>query len=604
MKKHLFFFTIGPVQGFIAQARKTHDLFAGSALLSALTQTGISEFLSQSKGFKGEIILPFTYTPDDKVPNRFVGALECEDTHLKSIGENVQESVKNHLSQEFDSLEIKGIAGAKQQIENLLEIYWLFIPLADGTYQDAYNQGDKMLGAIKNLRAFNQYSPHGEKGRKCVVDGERNVIVYRKVAGETNTSSKFFSNSNAELGKKMRVVNDDDYAIDKIWDIQQGEGISAVTYLKRKYLRNPHMFPSTAAISLLHLKRSFLGEYDSYEKYVKATFGHTNDQLFYTENINKRTLKPFTGLVGDDALNKLHEKLEPLKIKAEENNLKFLKYYALISFDGDNMGEWFSGENLKNPAELLDFHKMLSQQLYQFAHKASDYLNKHGKTVFAGEDFLGFINLLSLFEAVKELRRLWKTIVNDELGNKFEFQHGKIMTFSAGIVIAHYKQPLGMVLKQVREAASEAKKGKKNSFTLVAMKHSGNTLKCTYPFESGAIDCLIKIRTELESNFSSAFISKYNQSLAHLGNEIPEALVARELKTNISRACKIEKQPGDSDEEFGNRKRDLINELVKPVNHLVALNLSKNAGGDEVINEVSNLTQTFAILDFLKRKTN
>ncbi|NTW88345.1 MAG: hypothetical protein HGB26_04300 [Desulfobulbaceae bacterium] len=32
-QQYLFLFTIGPVQSFIAQARKTRDLYAGSAIL-------------------------------------------------------------------------------------------------------------------------------------------------------------------------------------------------------------------------------------------------------------------------------------------------------------------------------------------------------------------------------------------------------------------------------------------------------------------------------------------------------------------------------------------------------------------------------------------
>ncbi len=34
MNNHLFLFTLGPVQSFIAQARKTQDLYAGSETLS------------------------------------------------------------------------------------------------------------------------------------------------------------------------------------------------------------------------------------------------------------------------------------------------------------------------------------------------------------------------------------------------------------------------------------------------------------------------------------------------------------------------------------------------------------------------------------------
>lgn len=43
---YLFLFTIGPVQSFIAQARKTRDLYAGSKILG-----GLSTFLSGIKGF-------------------------------------------------------------------------------------------------------------------------------------------------------------------------------------------------------------------------------------------------------------------------------------------------------------------------------------------------------------------------------------------------------------------------------------------------------------------------------------------------------------------------------------------------------------------------
>ena len=40
MNNHLFLFTIGPVQRFIALARKTQDLYAGSYLLSHLCRIG------------------------------------------------------------------------------------------------------------------------------------------------------------------------------------------------------------------------------------------------------------------------------------------------------------------------------------------------------------------------------------------------------------------------------------------------------------------------------------------------------------------------------------------------------------------------------------
>jgi len=41
MNKYLFLFTISPVQSFIAQARKTKDLYDGSKLLTDLIKVAI-----------------------------------------------------------------------------------------------------------------------------------------------------------------------------------------------------------------------------------------------------------------------------------------------------------------------------------------------------------------------------------------------------------------------------------------------------------------------------------------------------------------------------------------------------------------------------------
>lgn len=43
MSQFLFLFTIGPVRSFIARARKTQDLYAGSFLLSHLSDIAINK---------------------------------------------------------------------------------------------------------------------------------------------------------------------------------------------------------------------------------------------------------------------------------------------------------------------------------------------------------------------------------------------------------------------------------------------------------------------------------------------------------------------------------------------------------------------------------
>ena len=70
-QQHLFLFTIGPVQSFIAQARKTQDLYAGSRILSDLI-----EFALQKVG-EEHIIYPAKTVPSK--PNRFIAKVPISD---------------------------------------------------------------------------------------------------------------------------------------------------------------------------------------------------------------------------------------------------------------------------------------------------------------------------------------------------------------------------------------------------------------------------------------------------------------------------------------------------------------------------------------------
>src|SRR5947209_5085570 len=80
MKTHLHF-TFGPVQSFVAQARRTRDLYAGSLLLSHLAMAAMRSISG------GRIVLPDfnalsaaeTQSHYATAPNRFVAEFDSED---------------------------------------------------------------------------------------------------------------------------------------------------------------------------------------------------------------------------------------------------------------------------------------------------------------------------------------------------------------------------------------------------------------------------------------------------------------------------------------------------------------------------------------------
>ena len=115
-------------------------------------------------------------------------ALINEGTDLQKLSEEVEVAVKNeweriaHIS--FFSTAIKtnctlNSNDYQQQIKQHLDIYWLFEPTTLG-YSKAFEEIERKLGAIKNVRLFEQFNRGlGEKGRKCSIDGFRNVKFYR-----------------------------------------------------------------------------------------------------------------------------------------------------------------------------------------------------------------------------------------------------------------------------------------------------------------------------------------------------------------------------------------------------------------------------------------
>ena len=240
------------------------------------------------------------------------------------------------------------------------------------------------------------------------------------------------------------------------------------------------------------------------------------------------------------------------------------RYYAVVLFDGDQMGKWLSGEllNENGKKNLKEFHTTLSRALAKFAAWARGYLreeNKNGQTIYAGgDDFLGFVNLHSLFEVLRELRIKFDEIVNVVLS---EFLSEKRLTFSAGVVIAHYKMPFSEVLKKVREVEKKAKnEGDRNAFAIAVMKHSGEIQETVYKWDhdpdsangTSNLDALAFTYQKIDSkqkkgDFSNTFIQVLTDELQTLagyqlatpgGGMMPDAEIGLEelmLKAEVYR---------------------------------------------------------------------
>lgn len=600
MPKHLFLLTIGPVQSFIAQARKTQDLFAGSRILSHLIKEGIQ----QIPNWKEQVIFPILDESDkhQSLPNRFVAIVEKPEEELKQFGVDVENKIRQAFQQQADTTFREAPMRKHQkpqdfdtQIERHLNIHWVFQPLKEDDYQKSYQAATALLSSIKNVRPFEQFgNGAGEAGRKCNLDGENNAL--------------FFGRKKPSLRIKDQKHNS---TILNGFKTDEKEGLSAVSFTKRYYQhQHNESFPSTAEVAIQHdLKQlssekkeifnCFKGLFDKNEvarvcikilsegwiKELKLNNISSNEdwnshfdfQAIFEENLTKKVFPDATQL-------KLAKILQAKLATSFKTN-----YYALLMFDGDKMGDLLA----KNAS--LKFHVTFSALLANFAKIARKEVDKCGQTVYAGgDDFLGFVNIHHLFEVMTTLR----TLFNKEINDKLELD--KSLTFSAGIVIAHYKMPLSEVLKTVRKVEKKAKnEGGRDAFCITAIRHSGEIQEAVFKWgaDNEHWNALQYITTQLKKSvFSNKFIVNLTVELYQLAGldlekiELPDKAFLAEFERLIKRALikRINKE----------KDKQTIDKMVEQLTCLFNQS-DENAN----IKGIQNFIHLLHIADFFSRKT-
>lgn len=577
-------FQIGPVQEFIAQARKTQDLWAGSYLLSFLIAQGM--FVITEKVGPDAIIYPqlrgtplldwhwrnsFFAGADDlhlhpnelltpSLPNRFLAVLSAAEANSLAekakqairdkwleIAEAVRRFLDNHVSTQFpgwDHLwesqiktfpQIDYVVHPWAETEQVLTdavrgqppvhhgwenhplchaALWAkeMIPAAD---RDAYcyarnaapridNPGfawalhyavtDWKFAAKKQMRVFDAW--HGHCRPKDALDGKAEVI------GPENQVEEFWEylRNHPVLGEKQEEQD----RAERHFVGQQSYG--ALTIIKRLWAR------------------AYLGKRED----VSTSY--------FDFDVCRHLRDNFKSVVelASGKKDTWDETDEQLKLAPDES------YYAVLCFDGDEMGKWVSGTKApvligqlsseardyfqrhwqpekagglqaKDVRRVLtpSYHAALSEALSNFglycARKIIEAFD--GQLIYCGGD-----DVLAMLPAAKALpcaEALYWTFrgqlpepadgeATRTLTSLFEFpspgfvrlRHalkneprwpfivmGPRATASAGIAIGHVRSPMQDTIRAAREAEQDAKKQLgRDAFCLRILKRSGEAL--------------------------------------------------------------------------------------------------------------------------------
>lgn len=478
MNNTLILISIGPVQSFIASARKTEDLWAGSYLLSYLIEQSIEELHSLIDHYGGSLELifpaedqPVTLPQVAPYPNRILAKVEDVQEHIGEICQGLADFIYEKF-EEICLFGLEDVFGEVQtnmkqmsvgQVRELLEIIWAVKPMASD-YESARVGVESRLAAVKNNRFFGS----GEQdGLVCTVCGEREAL-HETPFSETDRVGRMrhklratwekrsFKYSAAE--EKEETISGEEVFAGRIRDNEMLCGIclgkrTAREYFKSRTTKNIAPFPSVLTIA---------GDY---------------------------------------------------------------RYYAIISMDGDDMGQWLSGLKGKFPIEpgTIEYNCLISSRLGAFAGQAVPEIitQAGGELVYAGgDDVLAFLPVDNVLRTINELRA---SFCHPDHGLHPE------ATASMGVAVVHKRHPLSSALEYARNGENRAKNyihpitgRSKDAVCLTILTRGGEGRQFVVPWmtqgkfeltsNNNVVNLMEKVANHFGADFSSNFIQTFKAS--------------------------------------------------------------------------------------------
>jgi CRISPR-associated protein Cmr2 len=489
MNHHLLTIAIGPVQEFIASARRSRDLWFGSWLLSELSKAAANKI---ADGNEKRLIFPAVSDLADLKPatksqeangyfsvvNKITAVVETDNVSqfAEGVFDAMKERLKNLRLEAFNRIEKSQYfdpGRAKLQIDDLIEYYGASVPLPDEKhYATARQKAESLLVARKNTRDFNSAREWAQEGvPKSSLDGLRESVI-KKGAYEELSDEERRRKFETRPGERLCGVG----LLKRLGNGQDEEGFFSTSHVAAFPLLSNLKEANKDAVSeyFAILEKLQIGK--SAWSRVSGNGSSEVHQLI-ASIFQKRENQPCDGrLLFEDRFAEYFEKSEPQKVRDAKSALrKFLKsalgdrkplpYYALLLADGDGMGEAIKGLDESGK------HRALSSKLGTFAKgvRAVVETGHHGSLIYAGgDDVLAFVPVHQIVQCAKALAQDFKTALSN--GQR------QTPTLSIGVAICHHLDPLSDALSLAREAEKVAKRlPGKNALCIKLDKRSGET---------------------------------------------------------------------------------------------------------------------------------
>ncbi|GER83180.1 type III-B CRISPR-associated protein Cas10/Cmr2 [Thermogemmatispora aurantia] len=354
-QSYMLIFALGPVQSFIAQARKTRDLWLGSFLLSRLMEAALTTVPKEALVFPTDPRIDRTrWVPD--LPNRYVAVFSPTETRpdpLAAARQTAEQSERaiyatwqqicSEVYQQLfasngsgwkDDQVLRAIWERQTDPRRLFEIYWAIAANTDGqgrplAYGDWFKRTSQALDARKSLRDF---VAQDEPGEKSTLSGEREALHTQ--GGSRHQVREFWRQISQKAG-----VSGKDLALDG------SERLDAIDTVKRFALLSESLRSGSG--NGYQVSNQSLA-FPSTSTMAAATF---IDQLLTpeetSESTRRETIERWSQIVKPLKARLALPYLEQ-KARKEEQHGQPARYSWLMQVDGDCVfAETFTAQRLR-----------------------------------------------------------------------------------------------------------------------------------------------------------------------------------------------------------------------------------------------------------------
>ena len=516
--EHLMAISIGPVQGFIAAARRTRDFWIGSTILSEVAKA-VAKQVVDSFGERGaRLIFPGT----DPVKEELGPLTFVDENRDRERDFNVSNVVLFFLPAGIAPAEVRQVCrerafgrffeiadhafeaaqrdlrreawNKQREDRDLLEFFAAWYPHEETKYEECRGSLMRLLNGRKALRDFSPWRVGGRQP-KSSLDGSRETVLEDLSRYEQEQLERRGRSRRSGLRAKPReqldligVMKRAEYGHDSV-SYPSVSRVAADPWIAGVRATPGDSKPHRELLEVMEWCRKLANRFQALRERTQpakqkfpwlADFPFEGVALFPSRYLELKTQCPFSGTLDGRKvdLDEFHDELDKALDQLRKLVTRLTRtaglgepspYLAILAADGDRMGETLShlSKSLRPPG--ISLHKEFSRNQSTFAKRVREIVNGsaeenrglfvHGAVAYAGaDDILAFVPVHQCLQAARLIHDEFDDrIVAEPLLKEVLSGLNRKPTLSVGIAIGHFMEPLEDLLGYARDAEKRAK---------------------------------------------------------------------------------------------------------------------------------------------------